>query len=544
MTGAGLVAHIFSVARGEWNSRPDITTIESVTRPVEELRFPAVTVCRSADVPADAMAAAAKHLSPLAFQCGVRSRRRIPEDCGDTDVVREAFAFLFEFALDLMDGRIGEIFDSGSEGELLPAKLLSAIETHAKMFEHIMGRNVSTYDSLREDVRLNFTAVTSANYFKALKEAHGLPSSLKNFHPGIVSAGAKKLAALALLSLSDMGSFGSFFTEILPLLDKRYFSQEEHRALSIKPSMCSDVPEEVAFIHDFLANLTRAINSRIVGGGERELWYSAFDVPNLVSLQPFKVIYKERKVSWPVHSACRHFDNDTWSSLSDSRSIYNTCGKMQEKHLYQSGPDPCRRWNGTFCCDAGAVLKLGDLPLVMAIMRHANHGGRTMEDLAEYVEGVAPMLGYPVFPMGRGPSHMDRNTLPHGKDHLSMIPACEYVDHGNRGTRNGRRIYPTCRGLFRPAVTDVGICRAFNSLPLEDLLRPSGFVSAMKAAYGAEVLPDNGTELLRAVEYSDEMGLTFYLDRQMLFRNYWRDSDHLSVAGAFKVTFADQERVA
>lgn len=47
LSGAVASAGLFVISLRDWGDRPDVTTVESVTRPVEELKFPTVTVCPS-----------------------------------------------------------------------------------------------------------------------------------------------------------------------------------------------------------------------------------------------------------------------------------------------------------------------------------------------------------------------------------------------------------------------------------------------------------------------------------------------------------------
>ena len=534
--GAGLFAHLFSISQSEWESKPTITTIESVTRPVGELSFPTVTVCRSNDIPADSFAAATKYLSPFAFQCGVKSKKMDPEDCNDADSMKEAFGFVFDFSFDLMEEQVRMLFDGGDREKMLPVKLAGTIDTHARMLDYLIERNVTSQEELADIVRGAFMNENAADFFGSLKKANGLPSRPeKQPPPGwpeAASASSKRLSALALFALSDMGSLGGFMAEVAPLVARKYFVHADTRVLSIKPELCNAVPDEVSAIHSMFANITEAMRTNVKTGRRSSL--SSLDLPNLVSLQPFSVVYKERMVVWPIHSICHHLDHESLRTLSDKK--YDTCGKRLEEYLYHSGPDPCGSNGTTFCCDASEVVTREELELVMTVVRNANYKTGTMEDLNQYYD-LAKLAGYPSFSVGKGLSYKDRNTLPEGKDYFSAIPACVYVDNKNIGTRNGRSYFPVCN-LFQPVITDQGICNAFNSYTLEDFVKPSNFRSSMKSAYEREIF--NETSLHRAVEYSEEMGLKIYLDRQMLFRNHWRDSDYLLVKDAYKISFSDQ----
>ncbi len=60
LTGFSLTGLFFHSANEDWSERPDVTTTEVMSRPISELLFPTVTVCRDVDVPVDPMVAIAR----------------------------------------------------------------------------------------------------------------------------------------------------------------------------------------------------------------------------------------------------------------------------------------------------------------------------------------------------------------------------------------------------------------------------------------------------------------------------------------------------
>ncbi len=526
---------VFSMATSEWDSRPDLTTIESVTRPVEELVFPAVTVCPSREVPLDPMAPVTKFLNNLKFQCGTYSTMEV-DNCNQTEELKGRFGFLIDFAFDLIDRRVDEIFDGGMESEVIPRKLLANLEKQAVKMDYILSTNTTTYRELKEEVKWTFGRNLSQTHFRALWGRHEVPEDLLTRNLSSSLPG-RKLAALATFALRNWGSFGIFLSDVLPLFSVDFFSQGREDRVRIPELGCSEeiISGEVRQAHRFLSEVTRALGTNGRAGNATDRvwgWPSLFDLPQLVALPTMQALFAARPVHIPVHSVCERFGGEAiyWPDLTGG------CARRFEKYLYEgeSHPGSLPEEEGAFCRDLRMAADV-DLETVMAIMRQAKHRGRGLEDLGRHVE-LSEKLSYPHFELGQGLSRRDRVRLPMGYDPFAAIPVCDYVQYSNIGTKFGYREVPTCLD-FQPTVTDRGICHSFNALPVDKLFKPSAFVSSLKRVYMDDFSP--GEELSKAVPYSEDLGLTFYLDHQTFLRNYWNGSGHVS-KGTFKISIADQ----
>ncbi len=91
VVGVVLTALVFSSTERAWELSPTITTMESTTRPVSELPFPAVTVCPDRDTHVDNVALMEKILNRAAFDC-------YDGGCEELGGIREDF-FLYVLGL-------------------------------------------------------------------------------------------------------------------------------------------------------------------------------------------------------------------------------------------------------------------------------------------------------------------------------------------------------------------------------------------------------------------------------------------------------------
>ena len=73
----------------QWSDNPVITTLETISAPIDEIQFPTVTVCDQK--PADNWGPIEKVLNPLAFEC----YNPISNSCKEsTKEIRKDFKFL------------------------------------------------------------------------------------------------------------------------------------------------------------------------------------------------------------------------------------------------------------------------------------------------------------------------------------------------------------------------------------------------------------------------------------------------------------------
>ncbi len=522
-TGVILTSYLFLSAMSDWQERPDITTIELMTRPIAELTFPTVTVCSSRDTPNDPFSAIVRYLSPLKFQCG-RGSIMVPEaDCHETKMLRERFGFLFSFAFRTIEEEVNKIFDDGEESARIHSGLLNRVDRHAMVFEELLSMNTS-YSKVAADLATKFGQTLYRDYLALLEEELQLPADLPPTI-GVPSTSARKLAAMTLFSLRDLGSFGEFVSQLLPLMDPTRFSRRN--TMYYKEGDCP--VNEAKLLHELFANITSAIIWSQTGerpnSSSSMAKVSLFEVPDLVSL---KFHHNSKSLTPSEHP--------DYASCYIASTPNHQCAYKMDRYLFTQNAifDPCVQDPSLSCCDIPHLLH-EDLETVMQIMRLSSHRAGDLEQLGQFVR-VASFLGYPYFNVTEGVMRRDKKYIPQGKDPFAIIPVCEFVHQdGQRLTDFTGMVLPACT-LFQPAVTDQGLCYSFNSPPLESLFKPSLFTSTFKSVFRDDFI-ENMT-IFKAQPYDEDLGLTFLLDKQMGLRNIWNKTDFLD-EGGFKIIFGE-----
>ncbi len=248
-------------ATSDWRDRPDMSTVEMMTRPVSELVFPGVTVCPDGETPADPLAAVAWLLTPIKFQCGSKYHM-VPEDeCGQTEKLKRDFDSVLSFAFDTVRARVEDMFDGGEEQQRLHPALLETIQEHSHIFEALLRKNL-TYADIAREIKLQFGRRDRWEYFRHLlreqqQQQHQQPSPNLN-RTSMVDA--RKLTALAWFSLFELGTFGPFLSEVLPLMSPKWFSRHQHT----NPKGHCEMPQDVIKMHELFARLTAAVASQRV----------------------------------------------------------------------------------------------------------------------------------------------------------------------------------------------------------------------------------------------------------------------------------------
>ena len=88
LTSAG---YMINSAFTEWSDNPVITTLETISAPIDDIQFPTVTVCPDTKEPPDSWAFLENILDFLAFDC-----RPSVENCSNTEPLRRDFEFLIK----------------------------------------------------------------------------------------------------------------------------------------------------------------------------------------------------------------------------------------------------------------------------------------------------------------------------------------------------------------------------------------------------------------------------------------------------------------
>ncbi len=484
-----------------------------------------MTVCQDSDVPTDPMAPIARYLMPLKYDCG-KEPPHITFDgivnCGnDSDLLRRQFDFLFEAAFDLVEQKVLDIFNIAAEGQKIPPKLQNTIDTKGRLLiDPILSLNITTTKKLRNLIKKLFARASSREFFAFLERILA-GSKIEAKAPSLE---ARKISALATFSLRDIGSFGHFVTEVLPLVQPVHFSRMKiGRQIAV-------TGHEFMAMHDLFRNITRALNSLTPMSTKPDHLdsVSVFEIPDRLSLKSAK------------HLRVQVYSEQPWylyKDQPDQLCDYTDCFKYLKKYLTDISSfrfHPCTKNRTGSCCDDNDILQ-GDYHTIMKVMRLAKHRSRDLVGLEEIVN-VASTLGYSYHKLGEGPTYVDRKYFPQGKDPFTMIPFNEFGSQenniGNRFDDPGKK---TWNSLFQPVITDNGVCHGFNSPPIEELFKPSPFLKAFRSAFQEDLLHDS---LFRAEPYSNDLGLYFALDKQMVFKNFWNGTKE-GLEGSFRISFTE-----
>ena len=93
--GFGIAAYMIQLSSITWSEHPVITTLDSITAPIDDVQFPTITVC-SADQP-NTWAFLESVLNNIAVECDN------DKDCMNTNQLRQDFQYIFESIGDLFE---------------------------------------------------------------------------------------------------------------------------------------------------------------------------------------------------------------------------------------------------------------------------------------------------------------------------------------------------------------------------------------------------------------------------------------------------------
>ena len=93
--GFGIATHMIHLSSSTWSENPVITTLDSITAPIDDVQFPTITVC-SADEP-DTWAFLENVLNNVVVECNN------PKECAKTNPLRQDFQYIFETFGDLFE---------------------------------------------------------------------------------------------------------------------------------------------------------------------------------------------------------------------------------------------------------------------------------------------------------------------------------------------------------------------------------------------------------------------------------------------------------
>ncbi len=181
----------------------------------------------------------------------------------------------------------------------------------------------------------------------------------------------------------------------------------------------------------------------------------------------------------------------------------------------------------------------GSLETIMKVMKEVSYQPHIF-DLQElyarnFTDDIDVMQNYPDFLNKKLTNLSMREPESEGKtSRLSMlsilepvIPYCMLANKWSNPPRWGSkaidvgtyRVFGEICTLFKPTLTDHGICHTFNADQSEDLLKPSRYIEAYKAIFGLN--PDtNKMSTYKANGIGVKNGLLFIFDAHTLTSRY------------------------
>ena len=165
--------------------------------------------------------------------------------------------------------------------------------------------------------------------------------------------------------------------------------------------------------------------------------------------------------------------------------------------------NPCS--NDAECCQKWTNLMANNLKAIMKVMRFANRRGQSHYELTSLINNDNyRMLQYNLTP---NIGDWNLNQL----DYQSLIPQCNLhkSESHSDDVENIKYFDQTKRicNLFEPVFTDMGICHAYNTIPIVDILKPSYYTESFQGAFGTDIR--NNSDIHMGTKNGEV--LTFYL---------------------------------
>ena len=515
--GFATTAVLFHQTKREWESDPVMTTIDSMAKPVSTVNFPTVTVCQNKHGPLDNWALVEKVVNFIKFECNYDNG--LP-NCTEARDIRKKFMFVNEFIVQEFGAAIDATIENNEEIDYLSPETNGI----ANLIANILAQNLTTKDNINRRLSeglgsfgyyLNFLKAHVNVYESEMTDTKDCFEERSDCYDDFVE-GRKLAIKIQILYSKGFLPLGTMLSSFAPLFLNSLKRKADWVTCQRK---CSRLfkKEEIIF-HDFMANL-----SSYAGIGDESARISLFNVPTILGSLDWGELFGSNPRNSFYYDHCSH---------NESRCTTKSCPKIMEDHIFGKGEHPCSiLGKHNLCCNFWGRKLQGNLTKIMGLMKHTLHRGLSHERLEDIVELFVNQDSMQLFnEVGKGHSRLeDLNYEDFGAafDSFSMVPLCQYINGGfvktKYGTKNELR---DCK-LLAPVPTNKGLCYAFNTLPIEDLINPSQFASSFRGAFRDEIDQNRkvrGRELEKGSTGEEETGLTLFLDRQTLGRNEWRYS--------------------
>ena len=505
VAGFALAGILISDSFVDWGKHQSITTLESISSPIQEIQFPTVTVCPHEESPPDNWSFLEKFLESIDLSKA------------NTNKVRHDF-------VDYILKKLLEKFEATyNKAPILPTWPIDDY-LQADIFPHIatlICEKKFTYGDLRNAFIANFANCSFDNTLWKLPgyqeiyednsewgsewgyspvECNECCKNIKDktFFRGILNTGSLLLYEFHMEGIT-LGTLLSNFANLT------YFETSEVKFSSFSletplstdsmfiPKYCQKMTKTERFIHNYFKDLGSAI------GLNNSL--SLLDIPSMLG-SAFKP-----HVSPLMTREAFLFSQCEMKTLGHGTRGYHPCFDADlnqahwEEFLSGSGKHPCDEGSNK-CCNFWTTHLQHRLLPIMKVMRMASGRGQSHFNTKDFMK---PFLENPE--LLRYPLNNNITKELEAWDKTSFLPMCSY-------SNNTAVLGLDCK-LFEPVVTDMGICYSFNAEPSMILLADSAFKDAFEETYKTELINDH-------VEYAkgpgNKFALNFVVDNSRFIR--------------------------
>ena len=457
----------------DWADEPVITSLDSISYPIDTIQFPTITVCKNEykEQP-DNWAYLEKLLNLLLFDCdGISSK------CTQSKRITDDLRFVSESLINSFDGWLSKPQDDAHDIDLVLGKgdgyeaFLSFVKKQAldgnldyqyvknlainnlgkTLYKHNLYKMVLNEDQYDGDIIFNVTCGKSQDCIKIDKMV-------------------RLLIKITSSQWLEMG-YGAFLRNFIGLREFSTFSQSKTLE-EVKDGtfsifyddglLCDELTNNENFVHEYFSNLSRILGFH--GTGLINLYELPGQFSSLIDQKEADLNLVNVKMSQAsLHSRCKE---EPSLDIDDA----NQCPYEWLQFLNDTDPsdpieNPCHS-SKIMCCNPWSSKISHDLTSLMKVMRFASRRGRSHFELESLIKKVS----YPDLLFDT--AYYEFSYLkPTQMDYQTLIPICEMIrfDDGDEsqdgvGYRNERN--DVICDLFEPVFTDVGMCHTYNALPV------------------------------------------------------------------------------
>ena len=461
---SGFVAASFLIqaAFDDWEKHPVLTTLDTIAAPVQDIRFPTVTVCQDPYKQPDNWAYLETVLNTLAFSCPKNAKN---EECkAKTGKIRQDFQFLIKRVVKKFKGLI---YTGKLDNEVLGVGKLAKLTVDAIKNKTLSMRNVNNWPF--DTFGHNHLDVT-----KILSDLGFTEADMDSDWTNIITCDEGmcdhviKMIELADFLIGEM-YFGSFLA--------RYTSEDVMNFVTFKKGhldsnskewMCDMIQsdeekEQEQKLNDFLTKIGLGIG------------VSAYELPAILS-RP-KELFNFNIERAFLNLRCKLNKDFRQSNLIQCMQGWRDQIRGYNKSVFH----PCdEKWNANGECCYGKYLN-GSLESIMKIMRLAERRGKSSIDISDLDKN----LGYEIVPIGENGLYRNNTWYDYG----SLIPFCRKISRKSYEEESGSPMVDIDDCLvFEPVLTELGICHSYNANSSLEMLEESNFKDAFAAAYKTDFI--------------------------------------------------------